>query len=65
MKEVVKISVDKALFSSLRKRKKMNKYIETLLKQEVMKNKFQPLLDKLSQGYDLGGFKRDELYDRA
>ena len=65
MKEVVKISVDKKLFSSLQKRKKMDRYIETLLQQEILKNKFQHLLSKLTVGYDLGGFKRDDIYDRA
>ena len=65
MKQIVKISVDKKLISSLRKRKKPDQYIETLLQQEALKNKFQNLIGKLTIGYDLGGFKREDIYDRA
>ena len=65
MKETIKISVDKEVISALKKSKKVNKYIETLLKKEALKNRFDSLFEKLNTGYDLGGFKREDIYDRA
>lgn len=64
-KEIVKIAVDKKIFSALRKRKKMDRYIESLMQQETLKDRFRHLLDKLTTGYDLGGFKREDVYDRT
>lgn len=65
MKETLKISVDKNVVSSLKRKKHINKYIESLLLQEVKKNKLIGLLNKLDKGFNLGGFNREELYGRT
>lgn len=65
MKELLKLRVDRKILSSLKKKKKdWSSYIEMLLQKEVSENNFRQLINKLTLGYNLGAFKREDIYDR-
>ncbi len=65
MKELLKLRVDRKLLSSLKKKKKdWKSYVEMLLRKDVSENRYFQLINKLTAGYNLSGFKREDVYDR-